>query len=166
MAKIENSIDYVLTNEGGSKYTNHPSDPGGPTKWGVTLATLSHWRSQKCAADDVKNLSKEEATRIYKAKYWDALALDSVAHQGVATALFDIAVNRGPATARAYASFVCNRLGKRSVNECEPEAFLKIFEARVEGGYRSIVATRPRMSVFLKGWLNRARRLLTLFKRR
>lgn len=166
MAKIEDALPYVLQNEGGEKYTNHPNDPGGPTKWGVTLATLSSWRHQKCTAQDVMDLTKEEATRIYKAHYWDVLGLDSVNDQRIATGLFDVAVNRGPAVAREYAGFICNLLGKRSVNECDPLQFMSALERRVERGYESLAAKRPRLRVFLKGWLNRARRLLTLFKRK
>ena len=36
-------IDDVLEAEG-SKYTNDPADPGGPTRWGITLKTLRRWR--------------------------------------------------------------------------------------------------------------------------
>lgn len=162
MAKIENSIDYVLQNEGRSKYTNTPGDPGGPTKWGVTWRALAQYRHKAVTADDVKNLTLGEATSVYKHDYWDACGLDEYRDQSCATVVFDCAVNRGVGVAHAYVKYVCAALRKANVNECDPHQFIRSFESRSESGYQAIVASKPSMWKFLKGWLNRAKRMLTL----
>ena len=37
------SVFNVLVHEGGARYTNHPKDPGGPTKWGISLADVQRY---------------------------------------------------------------------------------------------------------------------------
>lgn len=166
MAKIELSLPYVLQNEGGARYTNIPGDAGGPTKYGITQRTLAGWRHRPVSAQDVKNLTLEEATAIYKAHYWDVCKLDFVNDQGCATAIFDCATNRGPGVAIRYRNDACQRLGKAHVNDCEPADFIRVFEGLMEAGYRAIVASRPSQVKFLRGWLNRARRLFSLIRRK
>lgn len=173
MADIKKALPYILANEGGAKYTNNPKDPGGPTKYGVTLKALAEWRHRTCRAQDVANLSEDEACDIYKAHYWDVLLLDAVEHQGTATAIFDVSVNRGPGVAKRYTLLAVDRINKQSfndalhtipfaVNQSNSAAFIKEFEEIVEQGYRAIVSSHPEMGWALKGWLNRAKRLLSL----
>lgn len=164
MARIEDALPFVLSNEGGSKYTNVPGDAGGPTKYGITLATLAGWRHHPVTAEDVKNLTYAEATAIFKAHFWDAMALDMVKSQPVATALFDCAVNRGVGVSIRYRDEVVGTLGYKHLNDVPPPAFMQAFERKCEAGYRAIVASRPSQVKFLKGWLNRAKRMLGLLK--
>ena len=58
--KFKDLIDGVLVREGG--YVDHPSDPGGETKYGI--AKRSHPK------EDIKNLTKERAAEIYEKDYW------------------------------------------------------------------------------------------------
>src|SRR5262245_28219558 len=60
-------IDDILRREGG--YVNNPADRGGPTNFGITQATLADWRGHAVSADDVKNMSRDEAEKIYEARY-------------------------------------------------------------------------------------------------
>lgn len=161
MAKIELSLPYVLQNEGGDRYTNIPGDAGGPTKYGITLATLSAWRHHPCTAVDVQNLGEPESQAIYKALFWDMLNLDECTSQGIATALFDVAVNRGVGVGRMYQNKVCLQLGK-PLNACDARGFIVALEHIVVQGYLAIVAAHPVDAKFLRGWENRAQRLLTL----
>ena len=88
----EAAILRVLAHEGG--YTNHPSDPGGPTNWGITIYDArKYWKSGATAAD-VKAMPKSVAVDIYRAKYWDALRCDDLP-AGVDYAAFDYGVNSG-----------------------------------------------------------------------
>ena len=92
-------LKNTLKFEGG--FVNNPSDPGGATNMGITHATLSAWRHQAVSVDDVKALTLEEASDIYKALYWDHIQGD-VLPNGVDMAMFDYAVNSGNgAAARA-----------------------------------------------------------------
>ena len=77
--------------EGG--YVNHPDDPGGETKFGISKRTYPEV--------DIKNLSINEAMFLYKRDFWDKIHGDKL-HDGVAFQLFDFAVNSGCQTAIRY----------------------------------------------------------------
>jgi hypothetical protein len=164
MARIEDSIEYVLLNEGGSKYTNIPQDAGGPTKYGITWRALALYRGRKVTAADVKALTREEAIEVYRENYWEPMGLDEYVSQACATAVFDCAVNRGVGTGKKYVRQICMQLEKANVNECDETEFIRTFEKRMEQGYQAIVASNPSQKIFIRGWMNRARRLLTLIK--
>lgn len=92
----ESSIVKCLVHEGG--YTNHPSDPGGPTNWGITIFDArKHWKPGATAAD-VKAMPKSVAIDIYRAKYWAPIRCDEMP-AGLDYALFDYGVNSGIARA-------------------------------------------------------------------
>lgn len=86
------SIVRVLAHEGG--YTNHPSDPGGPTNWGITIHDARRYWKNGATAADVKAMPKSVAVAIYRAKYWDALRCDDLP-PGVDYCAFDYGVNSG-----------------------------------------------------------------------
>lgn len=88
----EAAILRVLAHEGG--YTNHPSDPGGPTNWGITIYDARKYWKSGATASDVKAMPKSVAVEIYRAKYWDALRCDDLP-AGVDYAAFDYGVNSG-----------------------------------------------------------------------
>ena len=52
---VEQLIEDVIAREGG--YVAHPADTGGPTKFGVTRATLSRWRGHHVTAAAVQALA-------------------------------------------------------------------------------------------------------------
>lgn len=89
-------IPRILKHEGG--YVNHPNDPGGPTNKGITLATFRRYLKRNGTIDDLKALTTEQATAVYKAQYWDAVSADLLP-VGVDYAVADYAVNSGPARA-------------------------------------------------------------------
>lgn len=91
------SLKELLKHEGG--YSNHPSDPGGPTNYGITLSDYKRYINQKGTAEDVKHMTLEQAKSIYKSKYWDALNCDNLP-VGVDYTVFDYGVNSGVARAR------------------------------------------------------------------
>jgi lysozyme family protein len=84
----------IVAWEGGPIYTNNPKDPGGPTRWGVTLKALSDWRGHMVAPADVQALTATEAAQIYRAVYWTRIAGDQLP-AGVDLMVFDAAVNMG-----------------------------------------------------------------------
>ncbi len=89
------ALDAVLASEGG--FVNDSNDPGGATNMGITLAVLSQWRDKPTTVDDVRSLTKDEATDIYKALYWDKVH-GELLPPAVALLLFDAAVNHGVGT--------------------------------------------------------------------
>lgn len=86
------SLARLLEHEGG--YTNHPSDPGGPTNFGITIHDYRKYIDANGTASDVKSMSVEQAKTIYRQKYWDAQKCDELP-SGVDYAVFDYGVNSG-----------------------------------------------------------------------
>lgn len=87
----------ILKHEGG--YVNHPKDPGGATKWGITQRTYSGWlRAEGYPQASVRHMEAHEAEAIYYQMYWTPLWLSEVP-LGLDYALYDYAVNSGPSRA-------------------------------------------------------------------
>lgn len=94
MAKetYEKALANVLRHEGG--YTNHPADPGGPTNFGITIYDYRLYIDKNGTAQDVKNMSIEQAKTIYRSKYWDVCRCDDLP-AGLDYTVFDLGVNSG-----------------------------------------------------------------------
>lgn len=92
--------EWLFASEGG--YIDHPDDPGGATKYGITRKTLARWRGVspwwKLPKSEVKALTRREAAQIMKAQYWDVVQGDKLP-AGLDYAVFDYAVNSGPGRA-------------------------------------------------------------------
>lgn len=86
------SLSRLLAHEGG--YTNHPSDPGGPTNFGITLYDYRKYLNRNATSATLKAMRVEEAAVIYRARYWDALRCDELP-AGVDYVVFDYGVNSG-----------------------------------------------------------------------
>ena len=91
------SIDRILVSEGGT-YTNDPEDPGGPTRWGITLTDTRLYVKKNATAATVKALTRDQAVGIYDKKYWDALDGDELP-SGLDYTMVDYGVNSGIARA-------------------------------------------------------------------
>src|SRR5439155_14379719 len=61
----ETCLALLLAHEGG--YTNHPSDPGGPTNFGITIYDYRKYVKPNAAAADVRAMKLDEAKAIYRA---------------------------------------------------------------------------------------------------
>ena len=85
-------LDRLLVHEGG--YSNHPADPGGPTKFGITLADYRRYVNAKATAADVRAMKVDDAKPIYRRRYWNAMRCDELP-AGVDYCIFDYAVNSG-----------------------------------------------------------------------
>ncbi|WOC15063.1 glycoside hydrolase family 108 protein [Pseudochrobactrum sp. MP213Fo] len=94
---LTTALDLMFGHEGG--YVNNPKDPGGATKYGITHRTLAAHRGVASATPaQVKALSKEEATEIYRRSYWQQSGGDLLP-VGIDYMAFDYGVNSGPAQA-------------------------------------------------------------------
>lgn len=102
-------IAEVIQREGG--YSNRPEDRGGPTNWGITLATARDHGYE----GDMRALPRSLAAKIYAGRYWTSLKLDQVAEISteLAAYLFDWGVNSGPGTAAEYLQRQLNVLNNR-----------------------------------------------------
>lgn len=93
------ALPLVLMHEGG--FVHHPTDPGGATNKGVTLTTFRAYVKPGGTVADLKAITDEQVATVYYRHYWaavNAAALPS----GIDYAVFDFAVNSGPARAAKY----------------------------------------------------------------
>lgn len=167
-ADIEEALRFTLKNEGG--YSDHPADNGGATNKGITIGRLSEYLNKKATKDDVKNLTYDTIKLIYKKYYWDVLKLDHVLDQGIATALFDMGVLCGTGTIIKIARNIVNvspglKMDAETlaaINATTDSQFIPQLVKRTLQRFKKIVENNPSQQVFIKGWNNRANRLLSL----
>jgi lysozyme family protein len=96
-ANFDKSLPRVLVYEGG--YVNDPKDPGGATNKGITQGTYdADRRSHGLDGRPVSMITSEEVASIYRRLFWDRCRCEELP-AGVDFAVFDAAVNSGPAQA-------------------------------------------------------------------
>lgn len=89
---FDEALRRLLRDEGG--YGDHPSDPGGPTNFGITLADARRYWKNDATSHDVRTMPQSVARDIYRQRYWSALRCDALP-DGVDYAVFDYGVNSG-----------------------------------------------------------------------
>ena len=167
-AHFERALTHVLEMEGG--YAEDPHDPGGPTNFGITLATYARDKDLVLSAENLGQLKAElkaipQATvrRIYRERYWLAASCPELPAP-LALFHFDAAVNHGLAGA---AGMLQEAVGAGIDGEIGPETLAKAASRPValslsryadirRRQYRSLSA----FSRFGKGWLVRVERTL------
>lgn len=97
MKSVQDIAKEIVAREGG--YVNDPDDPGGATKYGVTLGTLQRLgidltADGKITARDVQKLSREKAVEIYVEHYYTRPRLAELP-AALQPTVFDMYVNSG-----------------------------------------------------------------------
>jgi lysozyme family protein len=152
------ALQFVLSQEGG--WSDRSDDT--PTNQGVTLATYRDALGQpNLTADDLRAMTDEQRDRIYLMGYWQPIRGDDLP-SGVDLAVFDFAVNAGPAMAVKALQAVLSvtedgivgaeTLGRaQAVEIMVPQTPIrKLTDARIRF-YKSL--GKPE---FIDGWTNRA----------
>jgi hypothetical protein len=94
-SRFDACMPFIFKAEGG--YSDNPADPGGPTNFGITLATLRAYEGDaNLTADDVKKLTRTVAREIYRTAYWNRMQCGALP-AGLDLEVFDFGVNSGPA---------------------------------------------------------------------
>jgi lysozyme family protein len=94
----DESLRDVLRSEGG--YSNDAGDPGGPTKYGITIFDARMYWKPHATAADVRAMPLSVAKDIYAKKYWAKMRCDELP-AGIDYAVFDYGVNSGVGRAAA-----------------------------------------------------------------
>lgn len=168
-------IAAVVAVEGG--FVDHPSDPGGATNWGITERVAR----QHGYTGDMRDLSKEEAKRIYAESYVRAPGFEAIAddNAGVGKEIVDTGVNAGTSRAarwfqeslnhfneqgRIYADLrVDGQIGPRTMaawellkrRRGEPlacELVLKAMDAKQAAHYMRLFGNDTKFEDFAVGW--------------
>lgn len=147
------SLKRVLAHEGG--YTNHPSDPGGPTNFGITIHDYRRYINPKGTADDVRRMKLPQAAKIYREKYWDIQHCDEMP-SGVDYAMFDYGVNSGVGRSQKVLQRILKVqadgiIGRKTLDalKAQDPQFVILAICRERLGFLRALRTWP---VFGKGW--------------
>ena len=160
------AIDFVFAVEGHVSNAKH--DSGGYTKYGI---------AQNAHPDvDVKNLTPDDAKKIYRKKYWNACKCGELPPT-LALYLMDFAVNSGVKKAVAGLQCCYNKMtagtgtlalaedgiiGPKTITavQCIPKHLMIAgFHAYRVQYYFNIVAKNSTQNKFLRGWMNRLAKL-------
>ena len=173
MTDITDDIDEVITDilkaEGWDKYTDHPADRGGPTKWGITeKAWLEYAGDHDYISPDVRSITETQARHFYYLKYIVEPGYNKIASNFLTAVVVDAAVNHGPRRATKWLQRAAEvqqdgDLGpktQQAVN-CQDDTVLalKFLSYRVKF-YGYLVTRDPSQSVFAHGWNSRAAKWL------
>ncbi len=150
----------TLREEGG--WSNHPSDPGGPTMRGVIQARYNEYRRKwGKPLQSVRHITEDELQIIYRDGYWNKVEGDRWP-KGPDQIMFDIGVNSGPARGLSIlgqAMDVTSRnpqgLAAVAARSADKVGIVKRACVRRAGFYRSIRT----FAVFGRGWLSRNARM-------
>jgi lysozyme family protein len=166
MAEFEKLAGKLLHLEGG--YVNHPNDKGGPTKYGVILATWKDYGYDKdkdgdIDVEDLKVITHDDAKQIAKKIFWDYFKADDIKNQSVAEFIVDWGYNSGRGTVarrlqRILGIEVDGTIGSQSLKAINNANQKKLFDALKQDRKEFIeflVRRDPDQKVFYKGWMNR-----------
>ena len=164
----------LFEREGGARVVRDRADPGGVTKWGISLRWL---KSQGALgdtdgdgdidADDVAGLSREQAADHYWRAYWlepgwytlpvhiGAKLLDIGVHAG-ARAAVRILQRALCATGRTVIVDAVLGPQTRTAAQTAPSRLLKAMCSEQAAYYRELHTLNPKLARFAGGWRRRA----------
>lgn len=151
---FDRCVSRILVSEG--VLSDHPADKGGLTKYGITH--LTHDQAIELGIverKETRDLTVEEARRIYRRLYWDAARCSDLP-EPLALFVFDCAVNQGVRTAVKLLQFA---LGVNPDGVMGPATLAAI--AKVDRGELLVRLAERRWdryaadstaNTFLRGW--------------
>lgn len=125
-------------------FSDHPDDPGGKTRYGVTEAIAREVGYR----GDMRELPLELAKRIYQERYWKTVRADELPAT-VRYVMFDAAVNSGPAQAIKWLQRAVNVQDDGIIGPRTLAATAAVDSQRLKA---VIIAQRLRFMTDLRNW--------------
>lgn len=164
--RFETALKFCFKWEGG--YSDHASDRGGKTNYGVTEQVFHEWLDSRGEPlRPVKEITHDEVRAIYWSEYWLSARCDRLKRQ-LDLLMFDASVNHGPGGAARLLQRALNALGETlkvdgaiggqtfaAIARYETKALAAQYFEERRALFHRIVARDASQGVFLKGWLNR-----------
>jgi len=139
---FDESFTRLLGHEGG--YSNHPSDPGGETMWGVTKTVAQ----ANGYVGPMRDLPVTIAKAIYHRQYWAPVRCDELPG-ALRYAVFDAAVNSGTVQA---AKWLQRAIGATDDGRVGPQTIAMARAAQPDFAKSRMLAQRLRFMTDLKTW--------------
>jgi lysozyme family protein len=145
---FDQAFERLIGHEGG--YVNHPHDPGGETKFGISRRAFP--------MEDIANLTLERAKFLYRRDYWGPAGCDLVPDP-IRFDLFDMAVHSGAATAikalqRAVGEHPDGVLGPLTLQALQSTPAPRVV-ARFNAERLYKLSDLPAWPAFGRGWVRR-----------
>lgn len=176
MANFEKAIANTFKAEGG--FQNDPHDNANyvngiciGTNRGISAQGYYSYFKIIPTVEKMKNLSVEDAKRIFKGNYWDKLACDSILNQSVAELMFQYIIGSG-ASQISDIKDIANGIDDKDlvimendnpINQREAIIINALDQAKFHAAlwkwrlafYDLVVLKNPKKAKFLQGWQNR-----------
>ncbi len=154
MSSFETCIEIILAEEGG--LVDHPNDPGGLTKFGISQRSYPNM--------DIRALTLDDAKAFYRRDYWNPIRGDDLP-PALALLMLDSAVNQGTGAAIRLLQEAANVradgvMGGMTITAAQQQmpGILQRFAALRAWRYE----INRNEEVFGKGWFNRLFCVFTL----
>lgn len=139
---FDTSFQLLLGHEG--DFSDHPADPGGQTRFGVTEAVAREFGYQ----GDMRQLPVDLAKQVYLQRYWKPISADDLP-PGIRYIMFDAAVNSGP---RQAALWLQRALGVEADGIIGPKTLKAAYAQDVNALRMRLLAQRLRFMTGLTNW--------------
>lgn len=154
---FDEAFKLLLAHEG--DFADHPDDPGGKTRFGITEAVARASGYQ----GDMRELPLDVAKAIYRARYWDTCRADELP-AGVRYFVFDAAVHSGVGQAvrwlqKAAGVTVDGVIGPKTL-AAAATLHAEQLKAEMLAQRLRFMAVLPNWSAFSRGWARRIADLL------
>lgn len=172
MASFETYTPLLQQAEGG--FQKSANDPGNynslgqlvGTNFGISARFYEGVINRPPSENDMRNLTKATATKLFKTYFWDKVQADKINNQAIANTIVDHHVNAGTGVKLAQ-QVLKNRFGYNkmevdngmgritltAINEVNPAQFVGIYNEARANYYRNI--GNP---TFINGWLDRLKK--------
>ncbi|UWQ13442.1 peptidoglycan-binding protein [Aliiroseovarius sp. M344] len=185
MKSVEEIATEIVAREGG--FVNDPDDPGGATKYGVTIHTMRRLgldldRDGQVTSSDVNALTRDQARDIFLKHYFQKPRLAELPHP-LQASVFDMYVNAGSNAVRVlqqlfakmgYELAIDGKLGPqtlgvaRAAMKAAPEHLVDAYGIERRNYYYRLADRRPKSRKYAKrrdggkgGWIARAEAFLS-----
>lgn len=185
MPSVESIADAIVAREGG--FVNDPDDPGGATKFGVTIGTMKRLGRDldgdgRITAQDVQALGPVEAREIFIEHYFYGPRIDELPEALHAT-VFDAYVNTGANAVRLLQQLLVDMghqiridgaIGAQTIGAAKaayaaaPDHLADAYGIARRNYYYGLADRRPRLRKFARrrdggkgGWITRAEEFIS-----
>lgn len=171
MAKFEAAFQFMMGHEDAARSGIVTHDVDGRTRFGICERFHPEMPEEFWTEPPLSALVKAQA--LYAQKYWDALDLDQVVDQAVASKLFDMCVPMGLKETAMLAQRAASglllgsgkapaidgRIGPQTIaaiNACPPQSLVEALCNLSKSFFCEVARKNPAKQDDLHGWLNRA----------
>lgn len=185
MKSVQQIADEIIDREGG--FVFDPDDPGGATKYGVTLSTMKHLGMDLdgdglVTVADVHQLSRNQAREIFVRDYYDKPQIGRLP-KPLQPSVFDMYVNSGAQAVRILQWLLCQMhhgvavdgiIGPKTIGasfsafDDAPGHIVDAYGIARRNYYYRLAANRPKLRKFANthdnskgGWIKRAEEFIS-----